>query len=239
MTKSRKIALKAAFTYTLPILTGLLFLGLAYGVMMTALGFAPWMPVLMAALICAGSMEFVTVSMLLGPFNPLGAVLMTLMVNGRHLFYGLSLLRPYQRAGKKRIYMIFALVDETYSLLVSVRPPEGADESWFRFYVTLFIQSYWVLGTALGAFAGSWIHFDTTGIAFVMTALFVVLFMEKWRSGRGEGLTAGRRAGLIGLLVSSLSLILFGAEHFMIPAMIAVLLALLGFRSWIEKGVGV
>lgn len=234
MTSGKRIAIKMAFKYTLPIFTGFLFLGAAYGIMMTGLGFAPWMPVFMALVICAGSMEFVTVSLLLAGFNPVGAVLMTLMVNGRHLFYGLSLLEPYRKAGLKSVYMIYALTDEAYSLLVTVPTPKGADQNWYMFYVTLFIQAYWVFGAAVGAFAGAFISFNTLGIEFVMTALFVVLFMSQWREGKG--LSRGRRAGLIGLVGPLIARMIFGADGFMIPAMIIVLVGLLWFRPWIEKG---
>lgn len=234
MDLSRRLALRGALKVSLPLLAGFLFLGAAYGMMMHGLGFAPWMPVLMATLICAGSMEFLTVSMLLAPFNPLGAALMTLMVNGRHLFYGLSLLQPYARAGAKRSYMIAALVDETYSILVTVPAPKGADEGWYMFYTTLLIQGYWVGGTALGAFGGSFLSFDTTGIGFVMTALFICLFMSQWRSGKG--LSKGRRAGLIGLGVPLLARLVIGPENFMVPAMVLVLICLLFLRSWIEAG---
>lgn len=234
MSNARMLALRAAFTVSSPIFAGFIFLGAAYGVMMTGLGFAPWMPVLMAAFICAGSMEFLTVSMLLAPFNPLGAALMTLMVNGRHVFYGLSLLRPYGEAGPKRIYMISALVDETYSILVTVPAPKGADEGWYMFYTTLFIQGYWVGGTALGAFGGHFLNFETEGIGFVMTALFICLFMSQWRTGRG--LSRGRRAGLFGLVLPLLARVVIGPDNFMVPAMVLVLVALIALRPWIEKG---
>lgn len=234
MAEAKKIAIKVAFTYTFPILTGFLFLGTAYGIMMTGLGFAPWMPVFMAIVICAGSMEFVTASLLLSGFNPIAAILMTLMVNGRHLFYGLSLLEPYKHAGKKSAYLIYALTDEAYSLLVTVPMPKGADKNWYMFYVTFFIQAYWVIGVGLGAFAGAFIEFNTLGIEFVMTALFLVLFMSHWREGKG--LSRNRRAAIIGLSASFAARMFFGAEDFMIPAMVLVLVGLLGLRPWIEKG---
>lgn len=239
MTEDKKIAARVAFTRTLPIFWGFLFLGSAYGMMMTGLGFAPWMPVLMSLLIDAGSVEFLVVSMLLSTFNPLSTAFMTLMVNGRHLFYGLSLIEPYRQAGPKAAYMIYTLSDEVYSLLVTLPPPKNAAVDWYMFFVSFFLQSFWVFGTAVGAFAGSLIRFDLPGIAYVMTALFVVLFMSQWREGRPLGpfkLTAGRRAALIGLVTGLVARLVFGPDQFMVPAMVLILVGLLTCRDWIEKG---
>lgn len=239
MASEKQVAFKVALERTLPIFAGFLFLGIAYGMMMTGLGFAPWMPILMAILIDAGSMEFLVASMLLSTFNPFNAALMTLMVNGRHLFYGISLVGPYRQVGPKAAYMIYTLSDEVYSLLVTLPTPKGAAPDWYMFFVSMFIQGYWVFGTAAGALAGSLIHFDLPGIEYVMTALFVVLFVSQWREARPFGfwrLTRGRRAAVIGFGAALVARLIFGADNFMVPAMVLILVGLLGLRHWIEKG---
>ena len=167
-------ALKAAFPYTIPIFAGFWFLALAYGIYMNVSGFSFWYPMAMSALIYAGSMEFVTVNLLLSAFRPLYAFLLTLMVNARHLFYGISMLQKYEGLGWKRLYLIYGMCDESFSVNCTVTPPEGVDRGWFMFFVTLLNQIYWVSGATLGALLGSVLHFNTEGIEFIMTALFVV-----------------------------------------------------------------
>ena len=142
----KKQSLKAAFPYTIPILTGFLFLGISYGIYMRALGFSAAYPIFMSMLIFAGSMEFVTASMLLSGFNPLGAALLTLMVNARHIFYGITMVSKYKNVGKKKWYLIFGMCDESFSINCSVDVPKGVDKGWFYFWVTILNQSYWVLG---------------------------------------------------------------------------------------------
>src|SRR5699024_11515 len=145
---------KAALPYTLPVCTGYIFLGIAFGVLMVSGGFSPLWALLMSVCIYAGSMQFVAVDLLAGPFAPLTAALMTLMVNARHIFYGLSMLERFKICGKLKPYMMFSLSDETYSLLCSAKPPEGMDKKWFMFFIALMDQLYWIAGTAIGALAG-------------------------------------------------------------------------------------
>ena len=226
----KRRALRAAFPHTVPILTGFLFLGMTYGVYMSSLGFSWIYPTLMALTIFAGSMEFVTANMLLGAFNPLQAFAMTLMVNARHLFYGLAMLDRFRGLGWKKLYLIFGMCDETFSVTCSVRAPEGVDEGWFMTFVTLLDQLYWVLGAALGGLCGSLLTLNTEGLDFVMTAMFVVIFLENWLKEENH------TSSLLGLGLPLVCLVLFGAQNFILPSMAAILLALTALRGRLEKG---
>lgn len=223
-------ALRAAFPYTVPILTGFLFLGIAYGIYMKVSGFSAVWSFLISLLVFAGSMQFVAVDLLLAPFNPLGALLLTLMVNARHLFYGLSMLEPYSRAGKKRWYLIFGMCDESFSINCTVEVPQGVDRGWFYFYVTLLNQCYWVAGATLGGLFGSLLTFNTQGLDFVMTALLFVLFLEQILKEKNY-FTA-----LTGVGVSLLCLLIFGRDGFIIPAMVAIVAVLTLGRPLAERG---
>ena len=223
-------ALRAAFPYTVPILTGFLFLGIAYGIYMKVSGFSAVWSFWISLLVFAGSMQFVAVDLLLASFNPLGALLLTLMVNARHLFYGLSMLEPYSRAGKKRWYLIFGMCDESFSINCTVEVPQGVDRGWFYFYVTLLNQCYWVAGATLGGLFGSLLTFNTQGLDFVMTALLFVLFLEQILKEKNY-FTA-----LTGVGVSLLCLLLFGRDGFIIPAMVAIVAVLTLGRPLAERG---
>lgn len=226
----KRRALWAAFPHTVPILTGFLFLGMTYGVYMSSLGFSWIYPTLMALTIFAGSMEFVAANMLLGAFSPLQAFAMTLMVNAHHLFYGLAMLDRFRGLGWKKLYLIFGMCDETFSVTCSVRAPEGVDEGWFMTFVTLLDQLYWVLGAALGGLCGSLLTLNTEGLDFVMTAMFVVIFLENWLKEENH------TSSLLGLGLPLVCLVLFGAQSFILPSMAAILLALTALRGRLEKG---
>lgn len=228
-TKYRK-ALKAAFPYTIPIFAGFWFLGLTYGIYMNVSGFSFWYPCLMSLTIFAGSVEFVAVNMLLGAFDPLQAFAMTLMINARHLFYGISMLDRYKGTGLKKFYLIFGMCDESFSINYTANIPEEVDKGWFMFSVTLLNHFYWFSGATLGGLFGSLIHFNTEGLDFVMTAMFVVIFMEQWLKDTKH------TSSILGLALSAACLAIFGAEHFIIPAMAAILGALTFFRKFVEKG---
>lgn len=228
MTSTQKTALRAAFPHTIPILTGFLFLGMTYGVYMRSLGFPAAWPILMSMVIFAGSMEFVTGSLLLGPFAPLQALVLTLTLNARHLFYGLSMLDKYKDTGRKRPYLIFGLCDETFSVNCAAQIPPGVDRGWFYFFVTLLDQLYWVSGAALGALLGASLPFPTQGLDFVMTAMFVVIFLDQWRKERDH------TASLLGLALPLLALVLLGPDRFIIPAMAAILAVLTALRGRLE-----
>ena len=203
---------------TLPIFAGFTFLGTAYGILMRSSGFSFLYPVLMSLTIFAGSMEFVTVNLLMEAFDPLHAFLMTLMVNARHLFYGISMLEKYRGTGLKKFYLIFGMCDESFSINCSTTPPPGVDKSWFMFFVTLLNHIYWVTGATLGALLGYVIHFDTTGIEFVMTALFVVIFLDQWEQG------GDHKAALTGVACAGLCLVIFGSQSFILPAMLLMVM---------------
>ena len=222
------LAFRAAFPYTLPIFAGFWFLGLTYGIYMNVSGFSFLYPLFMSMTIFAGSMEFVTVSMLLGAFDPLSGFVMTLMVNARHLFYGISMLDRYRGTGWKKFYLIFGMCDESFSINYSARIPENVDRGWFMFFVTLLNQLYWVSGSTLGGLLGSLIHFSTEGLEFVMTAMFVVIFLEQWLKDRNHS------SELIGLGISVACLVIFGPDNFIIPAMAAILAVLTLLRKQME-----
>ena len=185
----KRKALRAAFPYTLSIWVEFLFLGLSYGLLMKSMGLPIFYILAMSIFIFAGSMEFVTVNLLVGPFQPLNAFIMTLMVNARHLFYGLAMLGKYRDTGWKKGYLIFGMCDETFALNSAITPPEGVDRGWFYFFITLLDQIYWVSSGALGYLVGSALPINTTGVDFILTALITVLFLgqlegkEKQRSG--------------------------------------------------------
>ncbi len=226
-------ALQAAFPHTIPIFAGFCFLGLTYGIYMRVSGFEFWYPMLMSLLIFAGSVEFITVNMLLGAFHPLQALAITLMVNARHLFYGLSMLDRYCGNGPKDIYLIYGMCDESFSINYAAEIPEDVDKGWFLFFVTLLNHFYWVLGATLGGLSGSLLHFNLEGLEFVMTAMFVVIFLEQWRKEKEH------TSALAGLGVSLLCLAVFGADHFILPAMAVMLGVLTLLRKRLEKGGGV
>lgn len=222
-----KNALRAAFPHTIPVMLGYLFLGAAFGILLNSKGYGWGWAVLMSVLIYAGSMQFVAIGLLSGPFLPLQAALMTLMVNARHTFYGISMLERFKSMGKKKPYMIFSLTDETFSLLCSARAPEGVDEDRFLFWVSLLDQLYWVIGAAAGGLIGSLVSFNTKGIDFVMTALFTVIFVDQWENDRNHF------PALVGLGGSVLCLAVFGPGNFILPSMvlIAAVLSLFGKAS--------
>ena len=216
----KRKAFKAALPYTLPICIGFIVLGMSYGFLMRSKGFPLIYPMLMSLFIFAGSMEFVTVNLLLSDFNPLHVFFLTLMVNARHIFYGISMLDKYKNCGWKKPYLIFGMCDETFTVNCAVTPPEDVDKGWFMFFVTLLNQIYWVSGATLGALLGYIIHFDASGIEFVMTALFVVMFINQWEE------TKEHTPALMGLGCSLLCLLVFGSSNFIISAMILIVLCL-------------
>lgn len=224
-----KSAFKAAFPHTIPIFAGFWFLGMTYGVYMNISGFSFWYPMFMSLTIFAGSAEFVAVNMLLGAFNPLQALAMTLMINARHLFYGISMLDKYRGNGLKDIYLIFGMCDESFSINYTADIPAGIDRGWFMFFVTLLNHCYWFFGATLGGIFGSLIHFNTEGLDFVMTAMFVVIFMEQWMKEKNH------ISALVGIGISLLCLIAFGSDNFIIPAMVGILGVLTLLRKPLEK----
>lgn len=192
---------------------------------MRSLGFSPLYPMVMCFTIFAGSLEFLAGNILLGAFNPLQAFLVGFAVNARHIFYGLSLLDKYKNAGKKKLYMIYALCDETFSVNVTLNDIEGVDKEDVYFAVTLLNQSYWVFGTYLGALFGGVLSINTQGLDFVMTALFIVIFLDYYFKNKQAFSSA------MGFILSIASLLIFGKDNFIIPAMVSIVVILLAFRG--------
>ena len=218
-----------AFQNTLPIMAGYLVLGAGFGILLKAKGYGVVWAFLMSVFIYAGSMQYVAIDLLSGGATLISAALMTLMVNARHLFYGISMLDKYQDMGAAKPYLVFSLTDETYSLVCTGKVPEGADKRSYCLWVSLLDQSYWVIGSVAGSLIGSLITFNTTGIDFSMTALFVVVFVEQWRE------TKDHAGALVGVLASLLCLLIFGAESFLIPSMIAITVILTVLRRRDKK----
>ena len=218
-------ALRAAFPATIPVLTGYLCIGMAYGLLMANAGYGVFWALLLSLLCYAGSMEFVAVSLLTAGFDPVQALLMALMINARHAFYGLSMLEKYRGTGWARPFLIFSLTDETFSLVSTLEPLDGVTRRDFYFWISLLDYLYWQVGSVLGALIGGLLPFDTTGLDFALTALFIVLFLEQWRKREN------RPAALIGLGCTAVSLAVVGADRLVIPAMVLILAVLLGGRN--------
>ena len=217
----KKEAFRAAVLDTVPVMTGYLFLGFGFGILLNQSGYGwPW-ALAMSVLIYAGSMQFVTVSLLTSGAGLATAALTTLLVNARHLFYGISMVDAYKGSGKKKPYLIFALTDETYSLVSTGRVPEGMDRHNYCFTVSLLDQCYWVTGSLLGALAGTLIPMELKGVDFVLTALFVTIFTEQWLS------TKDHIPALIGLGATTACLLTFGRNVFLIPSMVLITVSLI------------
>ena len=223
----KRSALRAAFPATVPVLTGYLCLGFAYGFLMVSQGFAPYWAILMSLVVFGGSIQFLAVTLLSSAFDPLAAYFLSFMVNARHIFYGLSMLAPYRAAGAARPALIALLTDETFSVVSATEPPEGVSRRDYCLWVSLLDYGYWVAGTAAGALFGNFLTFDTTGMDFALTALFVVLFMEQWKKKENHF------SGVVGVAASAVSLAVFGAESMVIPAMVMILAVLLGGRKYL------
>lgn len=221
-------AFRAAAPQTLPVFAGYLVLGLGYGIYVQSLGLPVWLPPLMGTVVYGGSLEFVLASLLLGSFAPVSVFLMALMIQARHLFYGLTMLQRYRGYGLRSAYMIFAMSDETFSITCSAEPPEGVDRGWFMFFITLLDQIYWVASAAMGAALGSVLPFSTEGVDFVMTAMFVVIFLNQWEKEKQHA------SAIIGIAAPLVCLHIFGSGSFLIPSMVCILVALLLLRRPIE-----
>ncbi len=216
---------KYAFIQSIPVMLGYIFLGIAFGLMLQDSGYNFVWAFFASLTIYAGSMQFVLVTLLTGGAGLLYSAIMTFFINGRHLFYGLSFIERFRDMGKKYPYMIFSLTDETYSVLCNLQTPENMNEKRIMFWIALFDHSYWILGSVLGALLGELILFDTTGIDFSMTALFVVIVINQWRE------SSEHRPVVIGGVVGVLCLLLLGAEQFLLPALTITAIILLGVRK--------
>lgn len=212
-------------------MAGYVVLGMGFGILFQSKGYGWWWAMLMSLTVYAGSMQYVAIDLISGGASLITTALMTLMVNIRHLFYGITMLDRYKDAGASKPYLIFALTDETFSLVCSPDLPEKVDEKRYYLLVSLFNQCYWVVGSVVGAILGSALTFDSRGIDFSMTALFVVIFVEQWEK------TKNHLAAVVGMVISVVCLLIFGADSFLIPSMIGITAALFLLKKWtLEKG---
>ncbi|MGN1147227.1 MAG: AzlC family ABC transporter permease [Lachnospiraceae bacterium] len=214
-----------AFTQTIPVLLGYIFLGIAFGLMLQDAGYNWLWAFLISLCVYAGSMQFVLVTLLAGGASLLSTFAMTLFINGRHIFYGLSFIEKYKKMGRAYPYMVFSLTDETYSVLCSLKVPEGMDEKKVSFMISALDQLYWIAGSVAGALIGQMITLDTTGIDFSMTALFVVIVVNQWLENKNHF------PAIVGFVAAVLSLLLLGPDKFLLPALTLSMMILLIFRS--------
>lgn len=216
----KKETAKQAFYTSIPVMAGYMVLGMGFGILLRNAGYGALWAFAMSTFVFAGSMQYVGVGLISGGASILTTALTTFMVNARHLFYSISMVERYKDAGRYKPYMIFALTDETYSLLCDGKTPEGTDPNLFRFLVSLFNQCYWVSGSVLGSLLAEVLPFSTAGIEFSMTALFIASYTEQWLE------TKDHVPALTGLLCTLICLVIFGADKFLIPAMLLITLVL-------------
>ena len=229
-----KSTLKTAFISTIPVLAGYIFLGIAFGLLMDSHGFSVLWVLGMSLFIYAGSMQFVAIDLISGvPSSIFTVALTTIMVNARHIFYGISMLERYKNAGAKKPYIIFALTDETYSLVCNGYKGDAEHQYDYYFFVSLFNQCWWVTGSVIGSLLGSILPFTIVGIDFALTALFVTVFCDQWI--HSDLKTDSHFAAITGILASVMCLLIFGAERFLIPAMILILTSLSIFKFAVNK----
>lgn len=224
-----RTALGPAFQASIPIMAGYGFLGFTYGVYMYELGFNFLYPLLLAITVYAGSAEFLLGNMLVGSFQPLQAFLMVLMVNARHLFYGLTMLERYKGLGWKKFFLIFGMSDETFAVNSSIEPPAGIDRGWYLLWITWLDETYWVIGATIGGLVGPLLTFNLRGLDFVLTAMFTAIFADNWLKEKDH------TSSVSGLVLTGLCLIIFGADRFIIPSMVVMLVFLTLIRKKLEK----
>jgi 4-azaleucine resistance transporter AzlC len=227
-----KKTLRIAFPMTIPVMLGYISVGIPFGLLVIKSGLSPWVALGMSLFVYAGAMQFVAIQLLLSPVGLVQVGLMTLFVNIRHLFYGLSFIELFKTFGPKKQYMIFALTDETYSLLCGLAIQNEISKESLFFAVSLLNQLYWISGTIIGVFLGSVIKFNTAGIEFALTALFIVIFIEQWLAFKTH------IPALLGLAVSAISLMIFGEGSLIIPSMALMLIGLLVLKPLIQKREG-
>ncbi len=205
--------IKHSIQKTIPVLAGYVFLGSAFGILVESQGLSIWVALFMSLFIYAGSMQFAAVSLIMNPISLIQTFILALSINARHLFYGVSMLKPFQKAGNKKYYMVFGLTDESFSLIIN------EDDHVTMYQIILLNQIYWLIGTVLGFYFGKVIPFPTTGIEFAMTALFLVIFVDKLKEKRYY-------PSFVGIVVSVVCLLIFKSQYFIIPSMIGIVLGL-------------
>lgn len=219
------MTLKYALKRSLPVMAGYIVLGIGFGILLEAKGYGVGWALLMSTLIYAGSMQYVAIDLITGGASLIQTALMTLMVNARHLFYGISMIDKYKGTGVRKPYLIFSLTDETYSLVCDGTVPEGVNEKQYYFLLSLFNQSYWILGSVIGSLIGNFISFNTAGIDFSMTALFVVVFVDQWRNSKDH------MSAITGVISSLICLLIFGPDKFILPSMLVIIILLTSLRK--------
>lgn len=224
-----KQIIKQVFPQTIPVMAGYISLGIAFGLLLQSKGYGPIWAFLMSLFIYAGSAQFLAVELLAAGATLIQVALLTFLLNFRHLFYGLSMIEKYRGTGIRKFYLIFGLTDETYALLTGYKTPDGLRDKDYYFAVTLMNQFYWVLGCVLGSVAGSIIPFDMTGIDFAMTALFAVLVVEQWKTHKAH------LPAILGFVITIAALYLFGADSFLIPALIVMSVLLLCLKDTLKQ----
>ena len=223
-----KKIIKTAFIKSLPVLAGYLVIGFGFGMICEKNGYGFLWTLAMSLFIYAGSMQYVTISLLTSNASLLTAFFTTLMVNARHLFYGISMVEHYKGSGKYKPYLIFGLTDETYSLVCTGEAPNGLDFHKYSVWVTIFNHFYWIIGSVLGVLVGTILKINTTGVEFSMTALFITVFVEQWRR------TKNHTPAIIGLFATLVCLVIFGSDNFLIFSMIFISILLILFKKKIE-----
>lgn len=220
--------MKAAFPVTLPVLAGYLFLGAGYGILMAELGYGPLWTAALSVMVFGGTIQYMATGMLAQPFQPLNALIISFMVNARHIFYGISMLERYSGLGWKKPFCIFWLTDETFSLVCSEETPPGVDAGWYRFFISLFDYIYWIGGGVVGNVASSLFAFNSKGVEFVMTSLFTVIVVNQWLAART------RTPAVIGMAATLVCLVLVGKTNFLIPSMVVITILLMFCRPRLE-----
>jgi len=219
-----KKAFLSAWKHTIPVLAGYIFLGITFGLLMKTAGFPLWCPVLMSIIIYSGALEFAAIPLMGAAFDPAGAFIMGIMISARHLFYGIPLLKKYENAGILRFPLIYTLSDETFSICSCTEPPEGIEGKYFYTTISVLNYLYWLIGTTVGWLFGLFITFDTTGIEFVLTALFIVLFVDQLKT------KDGKTGGLVGIISSAVVFAFVGGDRLVLVSMLVILLVLLLMR---------
>lgn len=217
------------FKKSIPVMAGYLVLGIGFGMIMSSQGYAWYYSLLMSTIIYAGSMQYIAIDLLSSGASLITMALMTLVVNARHLFYGLSMLTKYKNMGKAKSYLIFSLTDETFSLVCNDDIPKSISKKHYYFAISLLNQSYWIIGSIVGALIGSALPFNTTGIEFSMTALFTITMIEQWEN------TKNHLPAITGIVVSVICLVIFKANNFLIPSLLFITVCLIVERKWIKE----
>ena len=224
----RSKTVKLAFLKSLPVMAGYIVLGIGFGILLRKAGYGVLWAFAMSTLIYGGSMQYVGVDLIAGGASIITTAITTFMVNARHLFYSISMLRVYKNSGKYKPYLIYSITDETYSLLCDGNTPEGAEPELYRFLVSLFDHTYWIIGGVLGNLLGAVLPFSSAGLEFSMTALFIAAFVEQWLAS-GDHIPA-----ITGALSTLACLLIFGSENFLIPSMLLITLVLTILRGRLE-----